>query len=322
MIAVPVGSRSDGSAVVVPLVETSTLVAGLPGSGKSSTLRAVIAGGAHRPDVALVLIDPKRVELPLWEPRATLVATEPDEIGDALASMVALIDARYRMMQLDRLTSWPVAADRPAVVVVVDELAELVDSGDGADKQRTQHLRRILSKGRAAGVIVIAATQRPSADVVPTSLRDLFALRIAHACATKDATTMILGDAADVGPAHELPIGAEHRGLGYAVLEGERCPVLFRTWWLDPAQARAIAAETAHLRPVLDLGPVPSAFPVAVTYPVEHAQVLDAVGTRPVTAPAVARATGLGDDRVRATLASLAAAGTVRRLNGSQWVRT
>ena len=334
MIGVDVGQRLDGRPLRVPLEQWSTLLGGLPGSGKSSTLRCVVAGAGLRDDVALVLLDPKRVELPIWRSRATAVAVELDDVTAVLGSLVALLDQRYEAMELAGDLYWPRTALAPQVLVVIDELAELVDSGEGGDKDRERLLRRLLSKGRAAGVIVVAATQRPSADVLSTSVRDLFSLRIAHACATREASTMILGRT-EAGFADALPIGAGHEGLAFVLGEGEREPVLARVDWLDPSRARQLAAEVAHLRPGLELpaavvGVVPPARPwsapaasgasrsasgnVAV-----RGAILAAMRAGDVTAPAISRATALRDDLVRAELAALAADGFVVRVNGSMW---
>ena len=263
MIGVEVGRLIDGRPLRVPLEQWSTLIGGLPGAGKSSTLRCVVAGAALRDDVALVLVDPKRVELPLWRSRASAVAVELDDVTAVLGSLVALLDDRYETMEAAGEVYWPRTPQAPQVVVVIDELAELVDSGEGGDKDRERLLRRLLSKGRAAGVIVIAATQRPSADVLSTSVRDLFGLRIAHASATREASQMILGRS-EPGFADALPIGAGSEGLAFVLGEGERDPVLGRVDWLAPDVARQLATETAHLRPALEL---PAAAPVGVVPP-------------------------------------------------------
>ena len=315
MIGIEVGQLVNGDPVRVPLEVWSTLLGGLPGSGKSSTLRCVVAGASMRDDVAIVCIDPKRVELPLWRPRAAVVATELSDVTSVLSSLVALVDDRFARMETDEVTYWPRTPDTPAVVVVVDELAEVVDSGEGGDSDRERLLRRLLSKGRAAGVIVIAATQRPSHDV--------FSLRVAHACATREASAMILG-LPDGGLAETLPLGAGYEGLCYVLGEGERTPVLGRVDWLEPGRARALATETARFKPPLDLPVSLAGAPVlpARSWPSpgdNTERVLAALAAGQQTAPAVARATNLAESTVRRVLDQLAREGHVRRLNGSQW---
>src|SRR4029453_7686935 len=79
--------------------------------------------------------------------------------------------------------------------IVIDELAYF-SATVGDRKQRdgfTSFVRDLVARGRAAGLIVVAATQRPSADIVPTSLRDLFGYRWAFRCSTESSSDTILG---------------------------------------------------------------------------------------------------------------------------------
>ena len=152
--------------------------------------------------MALVLVDAKRVELRSWRPRATCVFTEPDAISAGLAAVSELVDDRYRLMEANGATSWPVSATTPRILFVVDELAALTASGDRQrDRAHTAALRHVLERGRAAGVVVVAAIQRPAADVLPTSVRDLFQLRIVHATADRTSTEMAAGAAWTTSPA-------------------------------------------------------------------------------------------------------------------------
>ena len=173
-----VGRDLYGRNVAVPITTLSTIVAGLPGAGKSSLLRVIAAEASFEPDVALVTIDPKRTELGLWKPRASVHATDAGDVLELLGRLVALIEHRTRWMEDHEVEAWPVSPEHPSVLVVVDELAELTHAGDKADEQRAVRLRRVLSLGRACEVAIVAATQRPSADVVPTFLRSLFAIGV------------------------------------------------------------------------------------------------------------------------------------------------
>lgn len=312
---IPFALSNGGAQVAADLGELSVLVGGLPGTGKSSTLRAMIAGLAYE-SAALVLVDPKRVELPRWSPRASLVAVEPDDATAALRAVCELVDARYRHLEDVGAVRW---TETP-VVVVVDELAELLDTGDPGDKDRARLLRRILSKGRAAGVGVVAATQRPSADVVPTFVRDLFAFRVCHATSTREATEMILGPAYAAGPAHELPLGEAGAGLAYALLEGERRPALIRSMWLEPARVDGIARETAHLRPHLELTPSLADVPpvAAWSQPSPDDALLAALADGPKDYGTVAAEVGMTADACRRRLARLEADGKVRHASGSR----
>jgi hypothetical protein len=80
-------------------------------------------------------------------------------------------------------------------VCVVDEIA-YYSATAGTKKTQDEfamRLRDLVARGRAAGVIVVAATQRPSADIIPTSLRDLFGYRCAFRCTTDNSSDIVLG---------------------------------------------------------------------------------------------------------------------------------
>ncbi|MGH9055603.1 MAG: hypothetical protein ACRDYY_07035 [Acidimicrobiales bacterium] len=139
-------------------------------------------------------------------------------------------------------------------VVVIDELALYLATGDRIARDRlAEAVRDLVARGRAAGVIVLAATQKPS-DVVPTSVRDLFGFRWALRCATKDASDTILGSgwAAEGYSAAEIDPAA--RGVGFLLHEGG-LPVRLRTAYLDDAAGAHVAARATGIRLGLGLEP-------------------------------------------------------------------
>ena len=78
-----------------------------------------------------------------------------------------------------------------------------------------------MARGRAAGIVVVAATQKPASDVVPTSIRDLFGYRLALRCSTRDASDTVLG-AGWAAEGYSAPPTSTppHRGVGYLLAEG------------------------------------------------------------------------------------------------------
>jgi S-DNA-T family DNA segregation ATPase FtsK/SpoIIIE len=136
----------------------------------------------------------------------------------------------------------------PLHLVVCDELAFYLTLPD-KDRRREfgELLRDLVARGRAAGVIVCAATQKPGTDVVPSALRDLFGFRLAMRCTTPQASDTILGQgwASNGADASEIP-GAQ-RGVGYLLAEGER-PVRMRGYYLDDGAVTAIAERAAARR--------------------------------------------------------------------------
>jgi S-DNA-T family DNA segregation ATPase FtsK/SpoIIIE len=133
-------------------------------------------------------------------------------------------------------------------VVVIDELALYVA---GVDKKLASRfaelLRDLVARGRAAGIIVLAATQKPAIDIVPSALRDLFGFRWALRCATREASDTVLGSgwaakdfsAADIDPAM--------RGVGLLLHEGG-VPVRLRTFHLTDTDVAAISQRAYRLR--------------------------------------------------------------------------
>jgi DNA segregation ATPase FtsK/SpoIIIE-like protein len=133
-------------------------------------------------------------------------------------------------------------------VVVIDELVRYVCHPDKKLAALfTETLRVLVARGRAAGIVVLAATQKPSVDMVPSALRDLFGYRWAMRCATRDASDTVLGagwaangfSAADIDPAT--------RGVGLLLHEGG-VPVRLRGYWLDDDAIGDIAERAQALR--------------------------------------------------------------------------
>src|SRR5262245_4948661 len=114
-------------------------------------------------------------------------APDPDEAISVLRDLRASeLNARYDRLVSARPIQRKIRRDGPdrVIVTVVDELAYFSATA-GTKKQQdefTTLLRDLVARGRAAGFIMIVATQRPSADVVPTSFRDLFGYRWAVRC--------------------------------------------------------------------------------------------------------------------------------------------
>ena len=129
-----------------------------------------------------------------------------------------------------------------------DELAFYLTLPERKQRQQfAELLRDLVARGRAAGVIVVAATQKPGADVVPTALRDLFGFRLALRSNTPQASDTILGQGwASAGfDASTVPGG--QRGVGYLLAEGER-PERIKTFHLSDQQVGAIAERAAARR--------------------------------------------------------------------------
>ncbi len=235
----PIGVDEDGRQVTLRLPERNVLLGGEPGAGKSAALSLLVAAAALDPGVKLWLLDGKRVELAAWAPAAErLVGPDVAEAADMLDALRAEMDLRYA-----QLLAWGRRKVSPddglgLHVVVIDELALYLATGERKARDRlAESLRDLIARGRAAGVVVLAATQKPSSDVVPTSVRDLFGFRWALRCATRVASDTILGSGWATEGHSTADIDPALRGVGLLLHEGGQ-PVRVRAAYLDDPRHR------------------------------------------------------------------------------------
>lgn len=241
---VPLGVSEDGEAWVVDLVEHSVLVGGEPGAGKSTALGLVTAAAALDPRVGLWCLDGKDVELACWTPRSRghAGADLPAAIA-VLTRLRRVLDGRYQELLATGARKQPPGA--PLEVLVIDELAWYTSSATRSDRDEfTERLRDLLARGRAAGIIVVAATQKPASDLLPTSLRDLFGYRLALRCTTPAASDTILGAGWATAGFSATTIDPATRGVGWWLAEGG-VPPRVRCHRLDDATLAAIATRSS-----------------------------------------------------------------------------
>ncbi len=252
---IPVGLDEDAHPVVMSLVERNLLVGGEPGSGKSVSASMVLATAALDPDVDLYLVDGKRVELALWRPVANgFVGPSMDDAIDLLKRLQEEMDRRYDWMEAHARRKVERGDGLRLVLVAVDELAFYTAGGDKSSREKFNTLLRdLVQRGRAAGIIVLAATQRPSGDIVPTNIRDLFGFRWALRCSTRAASDTILGMGAATGrDADASLIPGFARGVGWLIAE-EADPVRLKSFFLDDADVERLARRAADLRARADV---------------------------------------------------------------------
>ncbi|MDA0159576.1 FtsK/SpoIIIE domain-containing protein [Solirubrobacter ginsenosidimutans] len=246
---IPVGVDELGETVTVCLPERNVLLGGEPGAGKSAALSILVATAALDPGVRLWLLDGKLVELSVWAPCAQRLAG-PD-IDEAIALLRELreeMEARYREL-LARGQRKIAREDGLALhLVACDELAFYLGCED-RKKQRefAELLRDLVARGRAAGVIVCAATQKPASDVVPSALRDLFGFRLALRCNTPQASDTILGQGWATLGHNAATISPGQRGVGLLLAE-DGTPVRLRGFHLTDGDVDELAGRAAALR--------------------------------------------------------------------------
>jgi len=202
-----VGKDIGGSCIVGNIAKLPhMLIAGTTGSGKSVCMNSLIISLLYKAgpdDVKLIMVDPKMVELGIYNgiPHLLIpVVTDPKKAAGALQWAVTEMMRRYKAMSdagVRDLESYNSIIDSqevdakkiPQVVVIIDELADLMLV---AAKEVEESICRIAQMGRAAGIHLVIATQRPSADVITGLMKANIPSRIAFAVASAMESRIIL----------------------------------------------------------------------------------------------------------------------------------
>src|SRR3954469_20627030 len=246
---IAVGVDELGETVTISLPERNVLMGGEPGAGKSAALSTLVATAALDPSCRLWLLDGKLVELSVWAPSAQrLAGPDVSEAIELLRELRSEMEQRYRELLAARQRKVAPEDGLPLHLVACDELAFYLTAEDR--KQRTafaELLRDLVARGRAAGVIVGAATQKPASDVVPSALRDLFGFRLALRCNTPQASDTILGQGWATLGYSAATIAPGQRGVGLLLAE-DGTPVRMRSCYLADDQLGEIATRAAALR--------------------------------------------------------------------------
>jgi DNA segregation ATPase FtsK/SpoIIIE, S-DNA-T family len=248
---VTLGRCENGSAWTLPLSGRHTLTVGCSGAGKGSVFWG-IAGGLG-PAVAagivrLVGIDLKYgIELSVGSGLFTKIATTEADAVETLAALERLMNKRGAAMS-GRTREHTPTTSTPLVVLLIDELAGMTAymSDAALRKEAAASLSRILTKGRALGIVVAAFLQDPRKEVLP--MRGLFTQTIALRLRSRDEVTMVLGDGiADAAPAHR--ISTDRPGTGYVIAEDGQVTKVRSDFWSDE-QIRSTAQQYGRSRTV------------------------------------------------------------------------
>lgn len=206
-LTVALGKDIGGIPVVTNLERLlHVLVAGATGSGKSVCVNSLITSllfKATPRELRLMLIDPKMVELTLYNGLPHLltpVITEPKKAAASLNWMVKEMEKRYRefasrgVRDITRYNQTLKEGEEwlPFIVVVIDELADLMVV---AARDVEEAIQRLAQMGRAAGIHLVVATQRPSVDVITGVIKANIPTRIAFAVSSQTDSRVILDQA-------------------------------------------------------------------------------------------------------------------------------
>ena len=203
------GKTVDGSVFMADLATMPhLLVAGATGMGKSVGLNVIISSLLNKltPDeLKLVLIDPKQVELSIYDtiakpylahlPGLPAISTTVDEARQTLEAVIRLMESRYTLLasagvrNVQDYNGMSGHEALPYYVVIIDEYGDLIMQGD---RSMEKAICRIAQKARAVGIHMIISTQRPDTKIVTGSIKANFPTRIAFRTTTGTDSRVIL----------------------------------------------------------------------------------------------------------------------------------
>ncbi|MFN8464793.1 MAG: DNA translocase FtsK [Caldilineaceae bacterium] len=220
------------------------LIVGTTGSGKTALARTLLASLAmynRQSQVQLVLIDPKGRGF-------AALAALPHTLGGVVSTAEAAVERlRWLVIEMERRDREQIS--RPALIVAVDELADLLQSGGAAVEAM---LTRLAQRGREAGIHLVACTQKPTAALIGGAMKANFPIRLVGAVASKDEARYASGI---------TDSGAEKlEGKGDFLLVSKGDTVRFQAAWIGSSDFHHVAdgvcagrcgSSAWHLQPTL-----------------------------------------------------------------------
>ncbi|MEV4343540.1 FtsK/SpoIIIE domain-containing protein [Actinoplanes sp. NPDC049596] len=241
---IELGVFEDATTVRLRLLRRHALIGGTTDSGKSGVLSVILGNLAACSDVVLWGIDLKGgMELRPWAPCLARLATTPDEATRLLAEAVAVLDARAHAAGHDNTRVWEPTPDTPALVIVIDEYAELADTAPAA----VAYAESVARRGRAVAVDLLAATQRPTQKAMGGgALRSQMSVRVCLRVRERRDVDLILdkGMLAVGWHAHTL----DAPGKFYVLADGHNQPRRARGYLVTDEDVR----RQPHATPISD----------------------------------------------------------------------
>ena len=258
---VDLGPFEDAEQCRVSFLRRHALFAGTTGSGKSGGLNVLMATLAACDDVVIWAIDLKKgMELGPWAPCIDRLATTPQEAAALLADAVAVLQARAEHLASTGRRVWDPSPDMPALVIIIDEYAELADEAPDAMSD-TDSIARL---GRAVAVTLVAATQRPTQKAMGQgAVRSQMDTRVCFRVRERKDVDLVLGQGMLTAGWHAHTLNAPGKFLISSPEHGT--PKRARAYLVTDDDVARITAYFGPRRPQLDevshgtSNPVPAA---------------------------------------------------------------
>ena len=245
---IDLGLFEDASLCRVAFARLHGIFGGTTGSGKSGGMNVLMGNLVACRDVVIWAIDLKRgMELGPWQSCIDRLATTPEQAIALLRNAVAVLEARAALLAAAGKRGWPISPAMPALIILIDEYAELAEKSPDAMSD-TDSIARL---GRAVAVTLIAATQRPTQKAMGAgAVRSQMDLRICFRVREPRDVDLILGQGMlKVGwDAHNL----NAPGKFLISAPGHDRPKRARAYLVIDEAVADTAAHYANVRPVLD----------------------------------------------------------------------
>lgn len=259
----PFGTDQRSQPVGIPMIESNMLIGSLPGAGKTASLRCVLLGCALDPTVEMHIYELKGSgDLEAFERIAHAYASGVDDESvaaalDGLRWLLAELGRRAKKLKQLREKARDLVPDSKVtrqladrrglglhpIVMAIDECQELFSHSEYG-KEAGDLATAIIKRGRALGVMLILATQRPDKDSLPTGVSANVGTRFCLRVMGQVENDMVLGTSAYRNGLRATSFTRSDRGIGY-LAGATDAPVVVRTYYLDAADSDAVVAR-AH----------------------------------------------------------------------------
>ncbi|MFI0350389.1 FtsK/SpoIIIE domain-containing protein [Actinomadura sp. 9N407] len=245
---IDLGPFEDATGARVLLLRRHGLIGGVAGSGKSGGINVLMGNLTACPDVVIWAIDLKRgMELQPWASCIDRLATTPEQARVLLRDAVAVLEARAASLATQGRRVWEPSPDMPALVIVIDEYAELAEDAPESVSDTDSIARR----GRAVAVTLIAATQRPTQKAMGKgAVRSQMDVRVSFRVRERKDVDLILGQGMLTAGWHAHTLNAPGKFLLSA--PEHDTPRRGRAYLLTDEAVADAAHRHADIRPILD----------------------------------------------------------------------